>query len=56
MEQKLYPSLTVEVESMINKELAKQASFNNSIQNIMMMMKYYELEEKNIRKNIKNIN
>ena len=49
---KLYPSApsleinSTEVESMINKQLAKQANFNNSIQNIMMMMKYYELEEK----------
>ena len=50
MEQKLYPSLTIEVESMINKQLAKQASFNNSIQNILMMMKYYELEEKKYKK------
>ena len=63
MDQKLYPSApsfpekldSTEVESMINNQLAKQASFNNSIQNIMMMMKYYELEEKSIRKNIKNI-
>ena len=49
MEQKLLPSLeisSIEVESMINKQLAKQASFNNSIQNILMMMEYYELEEK----------
>ena len=58
MEQKLYPSLTptaspsapYDVESMINKrlrsELQKVNSFNNSIQNISLMMKYYELEEK----------
>ena len=56
MEQKLYPSApslemsSTEIESMINKQLAKQANFNNSIQNIMMMMKYYELEEKKYRK------
>ena len=31
---------------MINKQLQKVSSFNNLIQNIMMMMKYYELEEK----------
>ena len=59
MDQKLYPSApsfpeneTV-LESMIKKQLAKQASFNNSIQNIMMMMKYYELEEKKYKKNYK---
>ena len=62
MEQKLYPSLTptaspptpYDVESMINKrlqsalqnELQKVNSFNNSIQNINLMMKYYEMEEK----------
>ena len=61
MEQKLYPSLTptappsapYDVESMINKrlhsalqsELQKVNSFNNSIQNISLMMKYYEMEE-----------
>ena len=56
MEQKLYPSLTpstpapYDVESMINKrlqsELQKVNSFNNSVQNISLMMKYYEMEEK----------
>ena len=58
MEQKLCPSLTptappsttYDVESMINKqlqsELQKVNSFNNSIQNISLMMKYYETEEK----------
>ena len=52
MEQKLYPSLTpsIDVESMINKrlqsELQKVNSFNNSIQNISLMMKNYEMEEK----------
>ena len=58
MEQKLYPSLTptappsapYEVESMINEqlqnELQKVNSFNNSIQNISLMMKYYDMEEK----------
>ena len=58
MEQKLYPSLTptappstpYDVESMINKrlqsELQKVNSFNNSIQNISLMMKNYEMEEK----------
>ena len=61
MEQKLYPSLTptasppapYDVKSMINKrlqsalqnELQKVYSFNNSIQNISLMMKYYEMEE-----------
>ena len=58
MEQKLYPSLTTtappsapyDVESMINKrlqsELQIEKSFNNSFQNISLMMKYYEMEEK----------
>ena len=58
MEQKLFPSLTptappsapYDVESMINKllqsELQKVNSFNNSIQNISLMMKYYGMEEK----------
>ena len=61
MEKKLYPSLTptasptapppapYDVESMINKhlqsELQKVNSFNNSIQNISLMMKFYEMEE-----------
>ena len=58
MEQKLYPSLTPtappstpnDVESMINKrwqsELQKVNIFNNSIQNISLLMKNYEMEEK----------
>ena len=56
MEQKLYSSMTTrapylnsDVESMINKQLQKVSSFNNSIQNIMMM-KYYEMEEKKYKK------
>ena len=40
------PSAPIDVESMINKQLAKVSSFNNSIQNISLMMKYYEMEEK----------
>ena len=48
------PSTPYDVESMINKrlqralqnELQKVNSFNNSIQNLSLMMKYYELEEK----------
>ena len=38
MEQELYPSapyLNSDVESMINKQLAKVSSFNNSIQFIL---------------------
>ena len=61
MEQKLYPFLTPSapydndvVESMIDKQLAKVSSFNNSIQNIMMMMKYYELEENKYKKKYTN--
>ena len=62
MEQKLYASLTpttppsapYDVESMINKrlqnELQKVNSFNNSIRNISLMMKYYELEERKYKK------
>ena len=55
MEQKLYPSTTPSVplapydndvvELLINKQLAKVSCFNNFIRNIMMMMKYYEMEE-----------
>ena len=41
------PSAPYDVESMINKrlqsELQKVNSFNNSIQNISHMMKYYEI-------------
>ena len=59
MEQKLYHSMTpsapYDEESMIYKrlqgELRKVNSFNNSIQNISFMMKYYELEEKKYKKN-----
>ena len=44
------PPAPYDVESMINKhlqnELQKVNSFNNSIQNISLMMKYYEMEEK----------
>ena len=54
MEEKLYPSdpslssySSTEVESMINKQFAKEPSFINSIQKIMM--KFYEVEEKNTR-------
>ena len=43
MEQKLYPSAK-----------AKVSSFNNSIQNISLMMKYYELEEKKYKKKYTN--
>ena len=43
------PSAPYDVESMIKKrlqsEIQKLISFNNSIQNISPMMKYYELEE-----------
>ena len=43
------PPAPYDVESMINKhlqsELQKVNSFNNSIQNISLMMKYYEMEE-----------
>ena len=39
------PSAPYDVESMINKQLAKVSSFNNSIQNISLMMKYYEMVE-----------
>ena len=50
MEQKLYPSITptapIDVGSMIQKQLQKVSGFNNSIQNIMTMKKYYEVEEK----------
>ena len=35
---------------MLNKHLAKVSTFKNSIQKIMMMMKYYELEEKKYKK------
>ena len=54
MEQKLYPSRTpsapYDVESMINKQLQKVSSYNNSIQNICLLMKYYELEENKYKK------
>ena len=43
------PSAPSDVELLINKrlqsELQKVNSFNNSIQNISLMMKYYEMEE-----------
>ena len=52
------PSAPYDVESMVNKrlqsELQKVNSFNNSIQNISLKMKYYELEEKNTNKNTPN--
>ena len=35
------PSTPYDVESLINKQLQKVSSFNNSIQNISLMMKYY---------------
>ena len=62
MEQKLYPTLSpsapYDVETLINKrlqsELQKVNSFNNSIQNISLMMKYYEMEEKKYKKNTPN--
>ena len=62
MVQKLYPSVTApsapylnsNVESMINKQLTKVSSFNKSIQNISLMLKYYEIEERNTRTNTPN--
>ena len=62
MEQKLYPptaslmspSAPYDVESKIDKRLQSELqivnSFNNSIQNISLMMKYYELEENKYKK------
>ena len=44
------PSAPYDVESMINKQLTKVSSFNNSIQNISLMMKYYEIEENKYKK------
>ena len=44
------PSAPFDVESMINKQLAKVSSFNNSIRNIDLMTKYYELEENKYKK------
>ena len=48
------PSEPYDVESMINRrlqsELQKVNSFNNSIQNISLMMEYYELEENKYKK------
>ena len=44
------PSAPYDVESMINEQLAKVSSFNESIRNISLMMKYYELEEKKYKK------
>ena len=44
------PPAPYDVESMINKQLAKVSSFNNSIQNISLMMKNYALEEKKYEK------
>ena len=46
----MIPSEPYDVESMIKKQLAKVSSFNNYIQNISLMMKYYELEEKKYMK------
>ena len=52
------PSAPYDVESMINKrlqsELQKVNSFNNSVQNISLMMKYSELEENKYKKNTPN--
>ena len=53
MEQKLYlsaPCLSSDVEIMINKPLAKVYTFKNYIQNIMVMMKYYELKKNKYEK------
>ena len=44
------PSAPYDVESMINKQLAKVSSFNDSFQNISLLMKYYEMEEKKYKK------
>ena len=55
MERKVHPSAPYlssdkDVESMINMQLAKVSSFNISSQNVMMMIKYYELEEEKYKK------
>ena len=45
------PYLNSDVQSMINKHIANLSSFSISIQTIMMMMmKYYELEEERYKK------
>ena len=61
MEQKFLPSApslssfsSIGVESMINEHLAKKICFNNSIQNIKMMMKFYKMQEKSIVVNTRN--
>ena len=46
----MIPFAPYDVELMINKQLAKESSSNNSIQNISLMIKYYELKEKKYKK------
>ena len=53
MEQKLYPSMTSSAPYDLESK-AKVSSFNNFIQNISLMMKYYEVEEKTYKKNTPN--
>ena len=62
MEEKAYLSVhsvtpsPLRLEATMKKQLAKVNSFNNSIQSLIMMSKFDEMEENISRKNIKNSN
>ena len=54
MEERLYPNLeqqsSVNWEEIINKKLKEVNSFNNSINNINLISKFYEEEYKKLKK------
>ena len=62
MDQKLYPNIqpsAPDLESIINNKIKDINSFNNSVQNINLMMKYYEEQNQKYKKKykkFKNIN
>ena len=62
MDQKLYPNTqpsAPDLELIINQKIKDSQSFNNSLQNINLMMKYYEEQNnknKKKYKKLKNIN
>ena len=63
MEERLYPNLEqqqsssriVNWEEIINKKLKEVNSFNNSINNINLISKFYEEEYKKLKRNITNL-
>ena len=53
MDQKLYPNIlpsAPQLEELINQKIKDSQSFNNSINNIILMMKYYDQQFEKYKK------